>query len=106
MATPNRTLLNQAGRRRADGIGGLLDEREKTSCPDAVRAANGSIHAIYGRARYGNKVSLRAVFRQEDEGAGRWHSPDARGLRPSLPLCTFTVDSALGNRMLKGESAE
>lgn len=56
----------------------VLDEREKTSYPDACLAEDGSIYVIYDRDRYDQQQILMAKFREEDILAGQPISADTR----------------------------
>ncbi len=59
--------------------GGLmLDERRRTSYPDAIQAEDGTIYAIYDYNRHLEKHILMATFTEEDIMAKAFVSPAAR----------------------------
>lgn len=69
-------LSDDDGRKWKGGL--LLDERSRTSYPDATQAADGTIHAIYDYSRHLEKQILMATFTEEDVLAGRLTSSVGR----------------------------
>lgn len=56
----------------------LLDARSQVSYPDAKQTADGRIHILYDRSRYGALEILYACITEEDVLSGRLVSPGSR----------------------------
>lgn len=80
-------------------LGGLLlDERRRTSYPDATQAPDGTIHVVYDYNRHLEKQILMATFTERDVREGKLASPQSRS--------RVLVNRATGDNPVVGRIAE